>query len=108
MELQHSAKGSTWKNHLYNRKEGKRYFYDNNTTKRQSMEEFTGIENPDLVGLGNSLSKTKPIKSIRDFLHMDDIIWSPNEEDDTVVKRGKERISKIFKKNKDTKLAKGD
>ena len=91
--------GREWKKHKYIRKEGKRYFYKDDTTP--TVEDLTGIESPDLQELGNELEKAFPVKKLREIL--DTPIYSPYKEDETLMTKASDLIKG---KKKDKLLAK--
>lgn len=92
--IAHSYKGSSWKNHLYDRKEGKRYIYSKNIA-----DTVVGNPTEEIQGMTMSFGKIKPVQIIRDLLNTK--IWSPNKRDnDTLIKKGQAQIAKIFNKKK--------
>lgn len=98
--IAHSYKGSTWKDHLYDKKVGSRYFYSKSSAPRNYADEIVGT--PDFEGLAYELGKIKIVQAIRDFMNVP--IWSPNPEMETLVSKGKDRIASLFNKRKDTML----
>lgn len=97
--IQHSAKGSTWEDHKYTKKEGNRYYY--------SASNPSGISGD---GLSKNLQETadsiepegfKDFKSKANFT-----IWSPNPEEESLVSKGQDVIGGLFKKDKKL-MAKG-
>ena len=95
-----SKKGSVWKKHKYFRKDGDRYFY------KTDMKDITGIEDPNLVGgaedLSRKIDESSPvIKKIREVYNTP--IWSPNKEDETLISKGHELVKEFLGGSSDEK-----
>ena len=97
--LEHSAKGTTWKNHKYVKKEGDRYFY--NDKQLVDIDEY--VETPNFEELPEKVDKYRP-EWLKKFINGK--VWSPNKEDrDTLVAKGQDAIAELFDKY-ETKRAK--
>lgn len=98
--------GKEWSHHKYIKKEGKRYYYKTPKAIPSAMDNY-GMGDVDLVGASKDLDRFEPIKKFRDTLNQP--IWSPNKEDETLITKGEELMVQFFNKNreKETLLAKG-
>ena len=107
--LEHSAKGTTWKNHKYVKKVGNKYYYDKKDRDVKEEEEDKQlldlddiVETPDFEGLADKIDPLRP-EFIKKFNNS--LIWSPNKEDETLVSKGKDAIDKMFAKHNKRKAA---
>lgn len=102
-EMEHSAKGTTWKNHKYVKKVGNRYYYntedstDEDDDNDQLVDLDDIVETPDFENLPSKMDKIRP-EFIRKF--NDTVIWSPDKSKESLVSKGKDAIDDLLKKNK--------
>ena len=92
--LEHSKKGTTWKNHKYLRKEGKRYFYKENRLGYNIADDI--VDTPDLEEQSAYLDQFEPIRKVREVLNTP--IWSPDKNQETLISKGKDAIDKLLNK----------
>lgn len=104
--LIHSAKGTTWKDHKYIRKEGNRYFYknssDRNELDKKKSNEDIAAKNDTLTNLimgRKSISDTKPYKAMAKANKAlgDFVMGEYDEEIDRTIEKGAKVIDYILR-----------
>lgn len=107
--IEHSAKGTSWtkKDHKYSsKKRGKSGNMVYTYSATSIADNAVGIKNKDfLEDFSASLGGFEFIRKIREKMNSI-VIWSPNKNQDTLVRRGQSAIAKIFNSGSNKKATK--